>query len=805
MAAENETKWAQSMVAVVQTGLAATQMSGIQDILKSVASEFSAFGCVLWEASPGSILTPQRREGSFFALAQWFENGSIWRQHDIPVQSGTGYAITHGLPSYAIEDVSEHPECYKADFLKGNKILRVCIVPLRFVDRAVGSLNLYRLDTQPPFSKAEEERIAQIAGLIPSLYETVRDEVAYRCSRAVNDLLQRAAQSGTSDDPRQRSLLDVTQKFCAVLKDNLRCFDVSVYLEEEDKPGVYVLYGSTLPDTGITTTSYKKGDTNPAACVLTYGRPIRILDLQQPKTYPPGIAMEPPNLKYVEYVLREVTLDPKSPLSFMATPILAGERLLGVLRCCVPLDGPTYFAERDADLLMLLAGQIGHYVSDQRSRREVHRESQSYKVIIDSITSISDLAYTELSRSKPNEDRVLEQCLGGIAQALPGEQWIGIAVRSAAGVYKRRNMQSSFSGTRPKDVVGLPPGWERELSLGHGILKHRSDLEAEGSRVYTSSLPHVPNGALLAPVQSRDESWFLEIVNSGPGEFPKHAKAIAELLGKQLGIYHDLFTTIVQLTHAKGELQVKIDQETRAAKAQAQAMMDLEHQIRAPLRHARRRMPGLLKLSAAASNPPLNRQLLHLRGNLRRAGRVAGNARLFSRLASGQPIECSLESWTYEDIRLLLIEAAMDNTAISDESRGITFGVDEESFSKLQASGKVTLDKDLLDQALNDLLDNAGKYSDPNTHVKIEVQLSKAYFAISITNKGLKIPAGQVETVKERGQRGAIAQLAAGEGSGIGLWIANEIMKAHGGHLDIIPTTPERMTRIRMMFPITRG
>jgi len=52
---------------------------------------------------------------------------------------------------------------------------------------------------------------------------------------------------------------------------------------------------------------------------------------------------------------------------------------------------------------------------------------------------------------------------------------------------------------------------------------------------------------------------------------------------------------------------------------------------------------------------------------------------------------------------------------------------------------------------------------------------------------------------------GAVARLVAGEGSGIGLWIADEIMKAHGGILDIIPTTPERITRIRLMFPIARS
>ena len=61
-----------------------------------------------------------------------------------------------------------------------------------------------------------------------------------------------------------------------------------------------------------------------------------------------------------------------------------------------------------------------------------------------------------------------------------------------------------------------------------------------------------------------------------------------------------------------------------------------------------------------------------------------------------------------------------------------------------------------------------------------------------------------MQRVKRRGERGQLAMLVVGEGSGIGLWIVDEIMKAHGGVLEIIPTTPERITRIRLLFPIAR-
>jgi signal transduction histidine kinase len=57
----------------------------------------------------------------------------------------------------------------------------------------------------------------------------------------------------------------------------------------------------------------------------------------------------------------------------------------------------------------------------------------------------------------------------------------------------------------------------------------------------------------------------------------------------------------------------------------------------------------------------------------------------------------------------------------------------------------------------------------------------------------------------KRGIRGALASVKVGEGNGIGLWIADEIMKAHKGKLEIIPTNSEEITQIRLMFPQDRS
>jgi nitrogen-specific signal transduction histidine kinase len=44
--------------------------------------------------------------------------------------------------------------------------------------------------------------------------------------------------------------------------------------------------------------------------------------------------------------------------------------------------------------------------------------------------------------------------------------------------------------------------------------------------------------------------------------------------------------------------------------------------------------------------------------------------------------------------------------------------------------------------------------------------------------------------------------MVVGEGNGIGLWVVDNIMKAHRGELEIFPTTADKFTQVRLLFPI---
>jgi signal transduction histidine kinase len=196
-----------------------------------------------------------------------------------------------------------------------------------------------------------------------------------------------------------------------------------------------------------------------------------------------------------------------------------------------------------------------------------------------------------------------------------------------------------------------------------------------------------------------------------------------------------------------------------------------------------------------------------IKGQIRRAEQVVTNIRMFYDLARGRPIY--LNRIYIRPAKLLErvadIVAGHTHFAI-DPSRGIQFSLDEASFRVLDGSNAIVrLDLELLDQMVDDLLDNAEKYGDPRTTVTVRaglVQKGQAAF-ISIANSGKQTPitALLAKTLAERGQRGDVAVWRKQEGSGLGLYIVREILAAHGGRLEIYPTTDQHITEFRLVFP----
>ncbi|MFT3934583.1 MAG: hybrid sensor histidine kinase/response regulator [Chitinophagaceae bacterium] len=100
----------------------------------------------------------------------------------------------------------------------------------------------------------------------------------------------------------------------------------------------------------------------------------------------------------------------------------------------------------------------------------------------------------------------------------------------------------------------------------------------------------------------------------------------------------------------------------------------------------------------------------------------------------------------------------------------------------------VVADKLRIEQVLVNYLSNAIKYSPDNKHIKIAVQQNKDSLIVSVTDKGIGIPASKQEKIFSKFFR--VEEYSDRfQGMGIGLYICAEIIERHSGKygVDSIP------------------
>ena len=93
-------------------------------------------------------------------------------------------------------------------------------------------------------------------------------------------------------------------------------------------------------------------------------------------------------------------------------------------------------------------------------------------------------------------------------------------------------------------------------------------------------------------------------------------------------------------------------------------------------------------------------------------------------------------------------------------------------------------DEELLPLALGQLLENAVKYSCPHADILVSLTAEPDSVAVRVWNSGSSVPPEEREHIFERFHRGTNVQHMA-PGSGLGLYIARKIVRAHRGTLAI--------------------
>ena len=91
-------------------------------------------------------------------------------------------------------------------------------------------------------------------------------------------------------------------------------------------------------------------------------------------------------------------------------------------------------------------------------------------------------------------------------------------------------------------------------------------------------------------------------------------------------------------------------------------------------------------------------------------------------------------------------------------------------------------DPTAIEHVLTNLLENAIKYSDPGTEIRLSVEESEPEILISVSDHGQGIPAEDLPFIFER-FRQAEGVLHSRASVGLGLYIVRSLVTAHGGRI----------------------
>ena len=101
---------------------------------------------------------------------------------------------------------------------------------------------------------------------------------------------------------------------------------------------------------------------------------------------------------------------------------------------------------------------------------------------------------------------------------------------------------------------------------------------------------------------------------------------------------------------------------------------------------------------------------------------------------------------------------------------------------------QVYADKRKIHQVLYNLLDNAIKFSDPESTVTIETTERGEKVYISVKDYGIGIPRNALNKIWERFYKTDLSRGKDKKGTGLGLAIVKEAIQAHGENINVIST-----------------
>jgi two-component system, OmpR family, phosphate regulon sensor histidine kinase PhoR len=212
----------------------------------------------------------------------------------------------------------------------------------------------------------------------------------------------------------------------------------------------------------------------------------------------------------------------------------------------------------------------------------------------------------------------------------------------------------------------------------------------------------------------------------------------------------------------------------RLERARRDFVANISHEFRTPLTAIRGFSETLLEGALEdAGNRRRFIEIIH--DHALRLNRLTNDLLRLAQIEAGQ-LQLEIQPITVANI----VEPCIETTRVNATQKGLTLEV--QSTPDLPT---LMGDARSLQGVLQELLDNAIRYSSPEGWITIKTALKGSEIEISVSDTGIGIPKTDQERIFERFYRTDPARSRESGGTGLGLSIAKHLIEAHGGRIQV--------------------
>ncbi len=232
--------------------------------------------------------------------------------------------------------------------------------------------------------------------------------------------------------------------------------------------------------------------------------------------------------------------------------------------------------------------------------------------------------------------------------------------------------------------------------------------------------------------------------------------------------------------------------EVRVAEMKSNFVSSVSHDLKTPLALIQL-FAETLELGRLKSTERANEYYRIINSEARKLTRLINNLLDFSK------IEAGLRRYKREPVNLTELTRRVLQS-LDSQFRHSQYSVT----SQLSGDVPVLIDAEAAEQALENLLSNAMKYSPDHREIIVSVDRVDGYGVVRVTDRGIGIPTRQQRKIFRKFYRIQSDAGSGPQGTGLGLAIVDHVMRGHGGFVRV-DSEPGRGSTFTLHFPLHAG